>query len=146
MPVALRPLLSPDWLRIELICIAAVHVALGAVVAFAPADLVVTPGSRPVFEIWPSRLTVEDNRWLWGYLFLAGGLMFAYTAIRQRFGRLMVALMIVGFGHGMWTIAFAIALRDGRGSAIGTVLFPALLLWCGFAGIRVLLSLLRTGK
>lgn len=137
---ALRSLSTPNWLRIELACLAAVHIVLGGIVALGDQALVVTTGSRPVFEIWPSVLSVSDLRWLWGYVFVIGGALFLWTASRQRIGRMIAAEIAVGFGHGTWSVSLFIAVLDGRGSAIGTVLFPALLLWCGFAGIRVWLS------
>lgn len=128
---------SRDWLRAELLSVAVVHGLMGAVVAWAPAQIIVTAGSRPVFEIMPSALDIDAARSAWGVAFAIAGVALAFLAWSCGHAAQQLVVWASAATTGIWSAAFIIAAFNGSGSAIGAVIFPALLLWVGFLLIRV---------
>lgn len=131
---------SRRWLRAELTALATFHLALGLVVAFAPAKVVITSGSINAFQIMPHVLTVEGARLLWGLSFSLCALVISWMA--WRLGHLKVHHQQIGWYPVflvdlIWLLAYLLPLTIGRGSAIGATVFPALLVWSFFAMIRV---------
>lgn len=107
-----------DWDRALLASCVAFHLILAVVLAIAPYDLVLTEGTRPVLDI--------ASRYVWATVFLA--VAAAVGSLHWMRSRLvhLAAWTAVTFLGGMWVTAFALAVLQGRGSAVGVVVWPFL--------------------
>lgn len=128
---------SRNWLRAELLSVAAVHALMGAVIAWAPRDIVVTSGSAPVFELMPRALDIDEARAAYAVLFTVTGLAISVLAWSATRLVVHVVAFLSVWSTGLWSLTFLIAALNGLGSALGAVVFPAILLWVGFLLIRV---------
>ncbi len=125
------------WLRAELRVFAAIHAALGLVIAFAPADLVITGGSIEAFRVLPHVVPMESARILWALAFVAVSVLVG-TLSRRRSLRLQhVTWIEVVSVDTIWAGAFAAPLINGQGSAIAGVLCFLPVLWAFFLLARV---------
>ena len=138
-------LFTGDWPR-DVSFIAAVHIVFGLVIGLAPAEVVVTDGSRPVFQILPAILDVDEARAAWAVAYIITGLFVLALSWRpSKVGLMHFAWVPCGFTNGIWSLVFLIAAFNNQGSALGAVIFPTLLLWSGFAGVRVAQGIGGTG-
>lgn len=133
-----RALRTDALLRSELAVIGLVYGAFGAVIAFAPAKIIVTPGSMPVFTILPCVFTVTEARTAWAIAYALCGALAVALSVSMRSVTLMhITWPAVGFTNFIWALVFIMAAFNGQGSALGAVIFLVPLLWAGFTGIRV---------
>lgn len=114
----LRRLRRFDWDRFLLGWCAAFHLLTAVTLAIFPRDQVLTEGTRPVLEL--------ASRYVWAVVFAAAGVAVAWLLRpRRRAARIPVWAAVLGLG-GMWLTAFFLAVLDGRGSALGVVVWPFL--------------------
>lgn len=137
---ALRSLSSPVLLRTEMTAVATVALMLGLVVALAPAQVIVTAGSRPIIDVWPDALTLTQSRVAWGVCWCLAA--FAMVALSWRPTHLWMQIVVWSTAgtSGIWSAGSLWFAVQGRGSAIGAVVFTFPLLWVGFLLIRVVKS------
>lgn len=128
---------DPKWLRLEMWCLAGFHAALGLILAFAPARVVVTPSAVEAFRIMPNVLSIYGARLMWAALFCLAAALIVLLSFRMRIAVQYVAWGVTVFSDGLWSVAFSAPLFVGRGSALGAAIFPALLAWCFFVMVRV---------
>jgi len=105
--------------RIILTICSAFHLLMAAVLAFMPEDLVVTEGWLPVFTLM--------GRHPWAVVYLIAGVSAAALVAKATLPRMICTwgtVVPTGFA---WTGTFAIGVIQGRGSAIGLVVWPTLL-------------------
>lgn len=107
-----------DWSQFLLAWCAAFHLITAITLALAPYDQILSQGTRPVLDI--------ASRYVWAVAFAAVGLSITYLW-RPR-GRTVSKLIWVAalFLGGMWLTAFALAVFNGEGNAIGVVVWPFL--------------------
>lgn len=121
-----------NWERFLISWCAAFHVATAIPLAFAPLDQILNAGTRPVFEI--------ASRYVWAVLFLAAGVLSVLLVrVQTTPVQLLTWLTVLPLG-GIWLTAFALAVLDGKGSAIGLTVWPFLYGPWAVAGIRVALG------
>lgn len=121
--------LHDRWARLIIAFCASFHLLMALVLAFASEDVVVTSGTLPVFTLM--------GRGAWAVVFLIAGVASALLVARVTVPRMIVTwgtVIPLGFA---WTGTFAIALIEGRGSAIGLVVWPTLLATFSTAGLWV---------
>jgi hypothetical protein len=119
----------PGWERFILSLCSAFHFLIGGALLWAPTHQVVNAGTAPVFELAP--------RWVWGSICIVAGVTALFLLHRVTLLRQLVTWYCVfplGFA---WSGAFLMALIDGRGSAIGAVIFPFTYLIFGAAAMRI---------
>jgi hypothetical protein len=121
-----------NWERFLVGWCAAFHVATAVPLAFAPIEQILNAGTRPVFDM--------ASRYVWAALFLVAALLSAYL-LRNQSTVVQVAtwLTVMPLG-GLWLTAFALAVIDGRGSAIGLTVWPFLYGPWAVAGVRLALG------
>lgn len=134
---ALRSLSSPLLLRTEMSAVATVTLVLGVVIAAGPQQLVVTSGSMPLFEVWPDSWSLTGARIAWGVAWVAAALALVALSWRTTHVWMQVVAWSTAATSGMWAAGFVWFAIDGRGSAIGAVVFTFPLLWVGFLLVRV---------
>ena len=118
--------LWPGWERFLLALCALFHTWMGFTLLFAPETQIVNAGTAPVFELAP--------RWVWAGWFLLAGLA-AAALLRWHTKTLQAVTWFSVFPLAFaWLSAFVMAVLDGRGSAIGVVVWSTLtLLWAPVA-------------
>lgn len=122
----------PGWERFLLALCALFHVWMAATLAFAPRTQIVNAGTQPVFELAP--------RAVWAAWFLIAGVA-AAALLHWHTKTLQTVTWFSVFPLAFaWLSAFVMAVLDGRGSAIGVVVWSTLtLLWAPVA-IRLALG------
>jgi len=122
----------PGWDRFLLWSCAVFHAVIGFTLAFAPLDQIYNAGTRPVFEI--------GSRYFWAAWFaVAAGATVSLLHKRTTLTQLVTWFTVLPLG-GMWWLAFVLAVVSGRGSAIGVVVWVALYVPWGTAGLRMALG------
>ena len=118
-----------DWLRVILGACGVFHLGLAFTLAFAPYVQIHNAGTAPVYEL--------ANRYVWAVWFLLSGVM-SVVLLRRRTARVQLAWWFTTLPlGGMWWIAFILAVLNGRGSAIGVVVWLTLYGLFAVAGVRI---------
>ena len=126
-----------DWDRAQVVIVAGFHLLVAFTVLFAPVEQVVTEGTLPVFDL--------AGRAVWAPVFAVAGVSAALLARKVTLVRQLatwLTVMPLGF---TWTGAFAIAVIQGRGSAIGLIVWPTLLAAWAISAVRIALHSDPTG-
>ena len=122
----------PGWERLLVGWCAAFHIAMALPLALAPQSQILNAGTRPVFEI--------ASRYVWAAVFLAAGALSALVLSRRTAWVQMAAWLTVFGVGGLWLTAFALAVLDNRGSAIGVTVWPFLYGPWAVAAFRIALG------
>lgn len=117
------------WERFLVAWCSGFHALIAFTLAFAPLDQIYNAGTRPVFEI--------ASRYVWAAIFALAALFSAFLLHRQTARVQMLTWLTVLPLGGMWLFAFALAVINGRGSAIGVVVWPFLYGPWAIAAIRI---------
>ncbi len=121
-----------EWDKFLIGWCAVFHLATALPLAFAPRGQIVTAGTAPVFEI--------ASRYVWAGLFLAAGLLCMALLYRQTaLVQFLTWFTVLPLG-GVWLTAFALAVADGRGNAIGLTVWPFLYGPWAIAAVRMALG------
>lgn len=121
-----------DWLRVIIGFCAAFHLGTAVTLALFPYDQIHNAGTAPVYDI--------ASRFVWAALFLLAGVV-SVVLLRRRTVRVQLAWWFTVAPLGaMWWIAFVLAVLDGRGSAIGVVVWLTLYGMFSVAGLRIALG------
>jgi hypothetical protein len=121
-----------DWQRFLVGACAAFHLGVSAPLAFAPIDQILNAGTAPVFAI--------ANRYVWAAAFLAAGTAATFLLRWQTtLTQCLTWFTVLPLG-GLWWTAFVLAVIDGRGSAIGVVVWFTLYGLFAVAGARMALG------
>lgn len=122
----------PGWEWFLVAWCATFHVAMAVPLAVAPVEQIVNAGTQPVFDL--------ASRYVWAVIFLTAGLLTGLVLHRQTAPlQLITWVTIFGIG-GAWLTAFAVAVLNDRGSAIGVTVWPFLYGPWAVAGIRMALG------
>ena len=107
-----------DWQRFLIGWAGCFHLLIAFTLAMAPYEQIYNAGTAPVYEI--------ASRYVWAGLFLVAGIM-AIVLLTRRTTLVQLAtwFTVLPLG-GAWLTAFALAVLDDRGSAIGVVVWPFL--------------------
>jgi len=121
-----------DWLRVLIGFCAVFHLGLAVTLAFAPYEQIYNVGTAPVYEL--------ANRYVWAAGFLLAGAA-SVVLLRCRTAGVQLAWWFTTAPlGGMWWIAFVLAVLNGRGSAIGVVVWLTLYGLFSVAGVRIALG------
>lgn len=120
----------PGWDRFLVGWCALFHLAMAAPLAFAPVEQIINAGTQPVFDL--------AGRYVWALVFLTAGVL-AAAALRWPSLQLAAWLTVFGVG-GLWLTAFALAVLNDRGSAIGVTVWPFLYGPWAVAAVRMALG------
>lgn len=107
-----------EWDRFLIGLCGAFHLGVAVPLAFAPYGQIFNAGTEPVFEL--------ASRYVWAGLFLLAGVA-AVALLRWRTTpvQILTWFTVLPLG-GAWLTAFALAVFNGRGSAIGVVVWLTL--------------------
>lgn len=121
-----------DWQRFLVSACAVFHLGVASALAIAPLEQVLNAGTAPVFAI--------ATRYVWAALFALAGLM-SIVLLRRQSAPVQLAwwFSVLPLG-GLWWTAFVLAVIDGRGSAIGVVVWFVLYGIFSVAGVRIALG------
>ena len=124
--------LSFDWQRFIVGTCALFHLGVAVPLAFAPAEQIINAGTAPVFSL--------ANRYVWAVAFLVAGVA-ATSLLRWQTTpvQCLTWFTVLPLG-GLWWTAFVLAVLDGRGSAIGVVVWATLYGLFAVAGARMALG------
>lgn len=118
-----------SWDRFLVAWCAAFHGLIAFTLACAPYSQIYNAGTKPVYYL--------ANRYVWAALFLAAGLASALLLHRQTVAvQILTWFTVLPLG-GAWLTAFALAVSNGSGSAIGVVVWPFLYGPFAIAAIRI---------
>jgi hypothetical protein len=121
-----------EWDRYMLGWCAAFHLLMAVTLAFAPADQIVNAGTAPIFAL--------GSRWFWAGAFLVAGLSATAMLWRMRvWSELLTWFTVIPLGFA-WAGTFLMAVVDGRGSAIGLIVWPFLYVPWAVVAIRLALG------
>lgn len=121
-----------EWDRFLIGLCAAFHLGVAVPMALAPMDQILSAGTAPVFAI--------ANRYVWAAAFLVAGI--TSTALlrwRTPAVQCLTWFTVLPLG-GLWWTAFVLAVLDGRGSAIGVVVWLTLYGLFSVVAVRVALG------
>jgi hypothetical protein len=121
-----------NWDRFLVGWCAAFHVGMFLPLAFAPLSQILNAGTAPVFDLAP--------RYVWAVAFLAAGLLAASLLHWQAAPMQFLTWFTVLPLGGVWLTAFALAVLNGEGSAIGVTVWPFLYGPWAIAGVRIALG------
>lgn len=121
-----------EWDRFLIGLAAAFHLGVAVPLAFAPYEQIFSSGTAPVFDI--------ANRYVWAAAFLVAGTA-ATLLLRWRttLVQCLTWFTVLPLG-GLWWTAFVLAVLDGRGSAIGVVVWLTLYGLFSVVAVRVALG------
>jgi len=121
-----------DWQRFLVGWAAAFHLLVAVTLALAPYEQIYNAGTAPVYDI--------ASRYVWAALFFVAGSAAVFLLRRQTaLVQCLTWFTVLPLG-GAWLTAFSLAVIDGRGSAIGVVVWPFLYAPWALAGIRIALG------
>jgi len=121
-----------DWLRVIVGFSAAFHLGTAVTLALAPYNQIYNAGTAPVYEI--------ADRYVWAGWYLLAGVM-SVVLLRRRTARVQIGWWLSTLPLGaMWWLAFVLAVWNGRGSAIGVVVWLTLYGLFAVAGFRIALG------
>jgi hypothetical protein len=127
-----RQRLHFDWQRFLVAWCGSFHLLIAFTLALAPYGQIYNAGTAPVYEI--------ASRYVWAGLFLLAGALSLVLLRRQTaLVQCLTWLTVLPLG-GAWLTAFILAVLDGRGSAIGVVVWPFLYGPPVLAGLRIALG------
>lgn len=121
-----------QWDRFLVGWCAAFHLATALPLAFAPSGQIINAGTAPVFEL--------ASRYVWAFAFLAAGLLAASLLRWQTAPVQFVTWSTVLPLGAIWLTAFALAVLNGEGSAIGLTVWPFLYGPWSIAAVRLALG------
>lgn len=121
-----------DWQRFLVGWCSAFHLLIAFTLACAPYEQIYNAGTAPVYQI--------ANRYVWAFLFLLAGVLSAVLLRRPTTPVQLATWFTVLPLGGAWLTAFVLAVLDGRGSAIGVVVWPFLYGPFALAGVRLALG------
>lgn len=121
-----------DWQRFIVSACALFHLGVASALAAAPYEQIYNAGTAPVYEI--------ATRYVWAAAFALAGLV-SLVLLRRQSGLVQLAwwFSVLPLG-GLWWTAFVLAVADGRGSAIGVVVWFVLYGIFSVAGVRIALG------
>lgn len=121
-----------DWQQFLIAACAVFHLGIASALALAPLVQILNAGTAPVFDI--------ASRYMWAALFAVAGAM-SIVLLRRQSALVQLAwwFAVLPLG-GLWWTAFLLAVKDGRGSAIGVVVWFVLYGIFAVAGIRIALG------
>lgn len=121
-----------EWDRFLVTWCAAFHIAIAVPLAFAPEDQILNAGTRPVLEL--------ASRYVWAAAFLMAGVLTLFLLRRRTAPMQFLTWFTVLPLGGIWLTAFALAVLNGQGSAIGLTVWPFLYGPWAVAGVRMALG------
>jgi hypothetical protein len=110
--IRLSQVMQSGWPKFLLGWAAGFQVVVAVTLAAAPWHQLLTPGTRPVFEI--------ASRYVWAVLYLASACLTASTYWSRAALRTASWMAVMGLG-GVWLTAFSLNVWSGGGSALGVV-------------------------
>ncbi len=121
--------LHDHWAR-AIICVCALfHLTLSGVVLVAPAEVVVTEGTLPVFDLM--------GRVPWSLVFLLAGVTSLALAVKPTRAREVVTWGVIIPAGFAWTGSIGVAVIQGRSSAVLLVVWPTLMIVFAIAGVWI---------
>lgn len=121
-----------DWQRFIIGWTGVFHVGIAFTLAAAPYQQIYNAGTAPVYVI--------ASRYQWAAAFLIAGLLpFLLLRWQTALVQLLTWITVLPLGV-VWLLAFTLAVLDGRGSAIGVVVWVALYGPPAVAGARLALG------
>lgn len=118
-----------DWERFLIGWCSGFHAMVAFTLTFAPFDQIYNAGTAPVYEI--------TGRYGWAALFGLAAAASALLVFRRTAPMQVLTWFTVLPLGGLWLTAFVLAVLNGRGSAIGVVVWPFLYGPWAVAAIRV---------
>lgn len=119
-----------DWELFLIGWCALFHLFIAFTLAVAPFDQINTTASAPILAM--------GSRYLWAALFGVGGFLALLVTRRPKAGAQLFAAALVIFPIGAaWLATFALAVAEGRGSALSVVIWPFLEVPWAVAVVRV---------
>lgn len=122
----------PGWDQILILSCAVFHCAIGFTLAFAPYQQIYNAGTAPVYDL--------ASRYVWAGLFTVAGVATVVLSRRRTTLTQLVAWFTVLPLGGLWWTAFVLAVINGRGSAIGVVVWLVLYGLWGITAARLALG------
>lgn len=124
--------LWPGWERVLLGASVVFHGLIASALAFAPYDQIYNAGTAPVYDLAP--------RYVWAVAFTVAAAASTLLTIRRTTLRQALTWFTVLPLGGAWLTAFVLAVIDGRGSAIGVVVWLVLYGIWGLVAARIALG------
>lgn len=108
----------PGWDRVLLAASVVFHGLVASAMAFAPYNQIYNAGTAPVYDI--------ASRYVWAVVFAVAATTSLLLTVRGTLPRLIfMAFTVLPLG-GLWWTAFVLAVANGRGSAIGVIVWLVL--------------------
>lgn len=108
----------PGWERVLVGASVVFHALIALAMAAAPYNQIYNAGTAPVYEI--------ASRYVWAAVFAIAAVTSVLLVARQTMLRMVVTWFTVLPLGGLWWTAFVVAVRNGRGSAIGVAVWLVL--------------------
>lgn len=124
--------LWPGWERFLVASCALFHGLLAFTLAFAPYEQIYNAGTAPVYDI--------ASRYVWAALFSVAAVAAVFLLHRQTAPRQFVTWFTVLPLGAAWWLAFVLAVLNGRGSALGVVVWAVLYGIWAVVAIRIALG------
>lgn len=121
-----------EWDRALLGWCSAFHLLMAVTLAAAPEDQILNAGTAPIFDL--------ASRYFWAGAFLiAGGAAALMLGRMSTWTELLTWFTVIPLGFA-WAGTFLLAVVDGRGSAIGVIVWPFLYIPWAVVAIRLALG------